>query len=135
MPDPTIYVGTTVDIVNPDYFEDPFIIYHYTRDYYLHVNARYEDPLNPNITYYNPFDFYYDPFDPEQLYCSQDTYDRLKAEGVDLSDVKIYENKIQIDNHILSLEETDRQFIKADDLLFSKIATTCGIAMECGYEL
>lgn len=135
VPDPDIYVGTTVDIVNPDYFEDPFIIYHYTRDYYLHANARYQDPSDPNIWYYHPFDFYYDPFDPEQLYCSQDTYHRLYNQGIDLSDVKIYKNEIQLNNHIISLEEIEKYFIQADDLIFNKIATSCGVAMECGYEL
>jgi hypothetical protein len=51
--------------ISDDYFEDPFMLYQYTRDSYFSASAWSVDPKDPNKKIYNPFNFLYDPLNPK----------------------------------------------------------------------
>lgn len=121
--------------VPDDYFEDPFMIYSYTRDEYLTASAWTFDENDPRVKIYNPFNFYYDPFNPKQLIVSQETYDRIKAQNVSVSDLLVYSNNVYFDNNQMSIEETQRYYADSEDFVFSSIKCDAGVAIEIGYEL
>ena len=121
--------------IGDEYFEDPFILYHYTRDEYLGASAWTIDKNNPNIKIYNPFNFYYDPFNQDQIIVSNETYDRLKEQGVSVDNLLIYSNKVYFNNNEMSIEETQRYYTKDKELTFKNISCDVGVAIEIGYEL
>jgi hypothetical protein len=51
--------------IGDEYFEDPFMLYSYTRDNFYNATAWTIDKNDSNITIYNPFNFYYDPYNPK----------------------------------------------------------------------
>ena len=121
--------------IGNDYFEDPFILYSYTRDKYFHATAKTKDPQNPNVSIYKPFQFYYDPWNPEQIIVEQETYDRLKEQKVTVSNLLIYSNNICFDNkYTMSIEDTQKYYAQSEEFAFKSISCDVGVAIEIGYE-
>lgn len=121
--------------ISDDYFEDPFILYHYTRDTYLDATAKTKDPNDEKVTIYNPFNFYYDPWNPKQLIVSQETYDRIKSQRQNVNNLLIYSNNVYFDKNALSVEETNKYYAESEEFNFNSIACDVGVAIEIGYEL
>ena len=121
--------------IGDDYFEDPFMLYHYTRDSYFSASAWSEDPKDPNKKIYNPFNFYYDPQNPLQLIVSEETYQRLAEQKATVTNLKIYSNNVYFNNKPMSIEETQRFYAKSDDFTFANLSCDVGVAIEIGYEL
>lgn len=121
--------------IGDDYFEDPFMLYQYTRDSYFSASAWSVDPKDPNKKIYNPFNFLYDPLNPKQLIVMQETYDRLVEQKASVSGIIVYSNNVYFDNKPMSIEDTKRFYAKSDDFLFKNLSCDVGVAIEVGYEL
>lgn len=124
----------TIIPIGNEYFEDPFILYGYTRDRYFHAEARIKDPANPNVWIYKPFQFYYDPWNPNQIIVEQETYDRLKEQNVTTSNLIIYSNNIYFDKNVMSIEDTQKYYAESEEFAFKSIVCDVGVAVEIGYE-
>ena len=121
--------------IEDHYFEDPFMLYAYTRDTYFNASAWTKDPNDANATIYEPFNFYYDPMNPKQIIATEETYNRIKAQKVTTSDLLIYSTNISFDNHVMDIKETQRYYASSEEFVFSSIVCDVGVAIEVGYEL
>lgn len=133
---------TNNEVLYPDsipigdhYFEDPFMLYSYTRDSYFSATAWTKDPNDANVTLYEPFNFYYDPLNPKQIIVTQETYDRIKAQKVTTTDLLIYSTNVTFDKYTMDIQETQHYYAQSEEFLFSSIECDVGVAVEVGYEL
>ena len=121
--------------IGDHYFEDPFMLYAYTRDKYYTASAWTKDPNDANVTLYQPFNFYYDPMNPEQIIVTQETYDRIKAQKVTTTDLIIYSTNVMFDKYSMDIQETKHFYADSEEFIFSSIMCDVGVAIEVGYEL
>ena len=121
--------------ITDSYFEDPFMLYHYTRDNYFNASAWTKDPNDPNVNIYEPFNFYYDPLNPKQSIVSQETFDRIAKQKVTTTNLQVYSTNIYFDNHKMSIEETQHYYAQSEEFVFDSIVCDAGVAIEIGYEL
>ena len=121
--------------IGDHYFEDPFMLYSYTRDSYFSATAWTKDPNDANVTLYEPFNFYYDPLNPKQIIVTQETYDRIKAQKVTTTDLLVYSTNITFDKYTMDIQETKHYYAQSEEFLFSSIECDVGVAIEIGYEL
>lgn len=121
--------------IGDKYFEDPFMLYSYTRDSFYNATAWTTDKNNSNITIYNPFNFYYDSYNPKQIIVTPETYTRLIEQKAPIDNLLVYSNNVKFNNNIMSIEETQRYYAESEEFIFNNLSCDVGVAIEVGYEL
>ena len=91
---------------------------------------------NEKKTFYKkkPFTFYRDETDPDTLYASQETYDRLAKDldSVSMKQFIVYNNEFIIDKNVANVADSGDYEISGP-IMFNKISTSAGVILECGY--
>lgn len=131
-------------LVADQYLQDRYYIQNELKEY---VPAKKYNPLEK---YYikKPYEFYYDPKHPTNIFCSQDTKNRIEQFEKDQLEAvfgpfsgfkvqsyyHVYTNKCIIDGEELDL--SDRTNIQINSLTqFKEIRLEDGVVLNCGYEI